>query len=246
MRARDRRFPEVVVFVHHFGGDKRSTLRHGRMMNDLGYDCVRFSLKRNCGTRRSHSATVAQPGFAALPVASNLRWGIRGIWAEQIGAVLDAIEQTKIVYSLSMPSACAIDAISRRRARDVAALICDGGPFLELRRCVRNLYEIEYKVRPRVALELATFASLLFWGLGFRRDLAARLNEIPSGFRVLSIRGLRDPLVPESAIDAAWELQQHLSVRTLRLPDGAHLDGLKRFPAEYTEAVKSFLQIERR
>lgn len=240
MRARERRFPEVVVLVHHFGGDKRSTLRHGRMMNDLGYDCVRFSLKRHLGAGRSN------PGFAALPVASDLRWGIRGVWAAQISSVLDSIEQTKIVYSLSMPTACAIEAIARRGARDVSALICDGGPFLELRRCVRNLYEIEYKVRPRVALEIATFASLLFWGPGFKRDLTARLDEIPPGFRVLSIRGLRDPLVPESAIDAVWALKRHLSVQTLRLPEGAHLDGLKRFPTEYIEAVKSFLSLERR
>ena len=37
-RARERKFRETIVFVHHFGGSKRTVLRHVKMANDLGFD----------------------------------------------------------------------------------------------------------------------------------------------------------------------------------------------------------------
>lgn len=236
--AKQRMFQETAVFVHHFGGDRRSSLRHVRLLNDLGVDCVRFSLSPK-------PSRPGRGGFVWLrrspPIAADLRWGLRGVWADQIEGVLNAIPGRKLLYCFSMPSASAIEALGRRRASDVSALVCDGGPFARLAECTWNLYEREYEVQSRVARAAFVGASMLLWGLGFQREMRRSLLQIPRGFSVLSIRGDRHQWILAAAIEDFWRMQDHLDVRRFLLPQGAHLDGLRRFPEEYAHEVERFL-----
>lgn len=231
MRAKNRRFDETVVFVHHFGGSRRTVLRHMRLVNEFGLDGVRFDLIFN-KTRPQKQ----------LPITGDLRFGVRHVWADQIEAILNAIPGKKVLYSFSLPSSSALQAIARRRARDISGLICDGGPFLQLHRCIWNLYEQEYKVQSRVLRAGFTGASMLLWGMRFKEQMKNTLNDIHPGFPVLSIRGWQDTLVPPSAIEDFFSLQEHLELEVLALPEAQHLKGLRDFPDEYVPRVESFLK----
>ncbi len=231
MRARDRRFEDTVVFVHHFGGSRRTVLRHLRLVNDLGFDGVRFDLIFN-KTRPQDQ----------LPITGDFRFGVRHVWSGQIESILNAIPGRKILYSFSLPSSCALQAIAKRRALDISGLICDGGPFLNLSRCIWNLYEQEYKVKSRVLRAGFTGASMLLWGSGFKEQMRRTLQGIPRDFPVLSIRGWQDTLVPVSAIEDFFSMQDHLDLEVLALPEARHLKGLRDFPGEYVPRVESFLK----
>jgi pimeloyl-ACP methyl ester carboxylesterase len=228
--AATRRYRETVVFVHHFGGSKKSLTRHVNAINQLGFDAVVFNL--------IFSDTKPKD---RLPITADLKFGTRHIWTEQIEAVLNAIPGRKIIYSFSMPSASALAAISRRNAKDVAAWVCDGGPFLSLTRCVWNLYKHEYEVKSRLVRGAFTGLSLVLFGLGFEREVKEMLLRLPEGFPVLSIRGWDDPLVAPVAIDQVFEQQTHLEIEMLSFGEGRHLDGLKRFPEQYLARLEKFL-----
>ncbi|MCM2280377.1 MAG: alpha/beta hydrolase [Bdellovibrionaceae bacterium] len=230
MHAKNRRFAETIVFVHHFGGSRRTVLRHARLASDLGFDSVRFDLIFS--QKRPQDQ---------LPITGDLRFGVRHVWADQIESILNAIPGRKVLFTFSMPSSSALQAVARRRAQDIAGLICDGGPFLQLPRCIWNLYEQEYKVKSRVLRAGFTGASMLLWGIGFREQMRQTLKEIPSDFPVLSVRGWQDSLVPPSAIEEFFSLQDHLDLEVLSLPEAQHLKGLRDYPNEYVPRVESFL-----
>jgi pimeloyl-ACP methyl ester carboxylesterase len=233
MPAKNRRFNETVVFVHHFGGSKRTVLRHLRMVNELGYDAVRFDLI-------FHKST---PVTEQLPITADLHWGLRHVWSNQIESILNAIPGRKIIYAFSMPSGSAFKAAAKRGGRgDLNAIVCDGGPFLQLPRCIWNLYEQQYQVKSRVLRAGFMGASLLLWGLKFKKDMRQVLSEIPTGFPVLSIRGWQDSLVPTAAIDEFFDMQEHLDLEVLALPEAGHLTGLRDFPKEYIPRVEAFLK----
>jgi pimeloyl-ACP methyl ester carboxylesterase len=225
-----RRFRETVVFVHHFGGTKKSLARHVSAVNKLGFDAVVFNLI--FGDTKPKDC---------LPITADLKFGTRHVWAEQIEAILNSVPGRKIVFSFSMPSASALAAIAHRSAKDVAAWVCDGGPFLDLPRCVWNLYKHEYEVKSDLVRGVFTGLSLVLFGLGFEREVKGLLQALPAGFPVLSIRGWSDPLVAPAAIDHVFEQQTHLDLEMLSFGDGRHLDGLKRFPEQYMARLEKFL-----
>lgn len=231
VRAKNRRFDETVVFVHHFGGSRRTVLRHVRMVNDLGYDAIRFDLIFHKNKPNEQ-----------LPITGDLHWGVRYVWANQLESILNAIPGRKIIYAFSMPAASAIQAIARRKNADVVGLVCDGGPFMQLVRCMWNLYEQGYQIQSKVARAGFTGAAFLLWGLRFKKEMKSALANLPKGFPVLSIRGGKDTLVPESAVDDFFKLQRHLDLETLSLPEAGHLSGLRDFPGEYIPRVEAFLQ----
>ena len=255
MPAANKRFQETIVFVHHFGGNKKSLAHHVEMVNALGYDAVRFDLMFSQINPAKH-----------LPITANLKFGIRHVWSEQIEAILNSIPGRKILFSFSMPSNSVMMALAHRRAKDVSGWICDGGPFLQLSKCVWNLYEHHYAIQSKVVRGALTGASLVFLGTGFEKEAAGLMRTLPRGFRILSFRGLQDPLVPAEAIDEALlgksttphtgasklvpsdksnfknDSAHPLMIETHSFEEGGHLDGLKSFPAAYRDHCESFLK----
>lgn len=232
MRAAQKRSPLTIVFVHHFGGSKRTVLRHVKMVNELGYDAIRFDLILQDQTSLKN----------LFPITADLKVGMRHFWAQQVEAILNAIEGPKVLFTFSMPSTAAIEAIGQRNAQDVRGWICDGGPFSQLLRCTWNLFQHEYKVKSQILRGVLTVAATAVWGLHYERDLKASLAQIPARFPVLSIRGGKDPLVPEMAIEEFFDLQDHLSVQVYVIPEAHHLDGIKVAPAEYRDRIATFLK----
>ncbi|MES2964720.1 MAG: alpha/beta hydrolase [Bdellovibrionota bacterium] len=230
-RARERRFRETIVFVHHFGGSKRTVLRHVKMANDLGFDTVRFPLMFN-------KVLPAQQ----LPITADLKFGARHVWAGQIESVLNSIPGKKIVYSFSMPSNGALEAIAKRRAKDVSAWVSDGGPFLQVLKCSWNLFEHQWRVQSKLLRGLFTGFSYFIFGHGLDQESPKFIAMLPDGFHVLSIRGGKDPLVPQGAIEDVFKTADKIALERLVIPDGVHLDGLKNHEAEYLPVVSRFLK----
>ena len=230
-RAKERRFRETIVFVHHFGGSKRAVLRHVKMANDLGFDTVRFPLIFN-------KMLPAQ----RLPITADLKFGARHVWAGQVESILNSIPGRKIVYSFSMPSNGALEALAKRRAEDVSAWVGDGGPFLQILKCSWNLFEHQFRVESRLLRGLYTSFSYFIFGHGIDEETPKLIAALPDGFPILSIRGARDPLVPQDAIDDVFRTAGKLDVEKLVIPDGQHLDGLKNYPEVYRPVVETFLK----
>ena len=239
-----KRFQETIVFVHHFGGTKDSLSHHVAMVNELGYDAVRFNLMFSHINPTKH-----------FPITADLKFGIRHVWSEQIEAILNSTPGQKIIFSFSMPSNSALMALAHRHAKDVSGWICDGGPFLQLPKYVWNLYEHHYAIKSKLIRGALTGASLLFYGTGFEKEAAGYVRALPTNFKVLSFRGMQDPMVPADAIDevligaapkadlsSPQKNTGRLSVETHSFEEGTHLDGLRNFAEPYRDHCQSFLK----
>lgn len=247
--AKTKRFREVVVFVHHYGGNKFSFSRHIEWLNDLGFDCVTFNLPIR--------------SFAELykpPVSKDWRFGVRHIWADRIEAALGHLPQEKFIFSFSFPSVAALMAIHRRRAIDIKGWVCDGGPFKDVPHGVENLLRdtdsIELAMpflklkplkdlflrRPKLRMRFAELSSFA-WGLsGYDREVDKMLSELPTGFPVLSIRCDHDKLVTPDMIEKFFaNKKSRADVQVLNLKHAAHLMGFREEPELYKEWVHGFL-----
>jgi pimeloyl-ACP methyl ester carboxylesterase len=228
----ETKYAETVVFVHQWGG-RRSQLRpHMNFVAELGFRSFTFN-------QSFHSVDRVRLEPGLLPEAIK---GLRHVWAHEIQEVLDQIEGRKILYSFSLPSGAALVALGRRKARDVTAWICDGGPFLHLHRCYWNYFTHQTPLKNPLLKEAAVLGShFLFGAWNFKKDLRQAFAALPPEFPVLSIRGWQDPLVPVSAIEEVFELAKH-KPEVLSLPEGHHIDGLKNCPEEYKSRVGRFLR----
>jgi pimeloyl-ACP methyl ester carboxylesterase len=225
------KYIETIVFVHHFGGNKRSLLRHIEWTNSIGFNAVAFNL------------TMKKPFFLRRPpISRNLSWGLKHIWADEISTILNLVPGSKILFTFSNPTASAIEAIALRSAKDIKALVCDSGPFANLPKANWN-YIINVKEIKSLPLRVAgTFIFTALWGLNHTKTLKENLSALPSGFPILSIRGWADKLIPPNLIDTAFQEQDNIRLETVALPDADHLRGLKDFEHEYTQGVKVFLK----
>lgn len=73
------------------------------------------------------------------------------------------------------------------------------------------------------------------------KDVHDQLATFPKGFRILSIRGWKDMLIPPNHIDGIFERHANLDWRKLSLPKAGHLNGLKDFREEYIAGLAPFL-----
>lgn len=227
-RAPQKRHEELIFFVHFYGGSKKTLRRHIEWVNEEGYDAFAFDL-------------IGEANLKNLPFTSDLRFGLKHQYAEQIENLLNAIPGTKIVFAFSNPSAGAIEALGRRQCHDIKSLIVDSGPSGKFLASVVNLYRKERKHSWPQSLALTVFLSF-FWGLTLNRSLQKDLKNFPPGFPILSVIGGLDTLIPPDHIEAVFEKQPHLQWQKLYLPEGGHLNGLKDFSEIYKSTVKKFLE----
>lgn len=228
-RAPEKKFRELVFFVHFYDGNQRLLKRHIEFVLELGFDAFGFELERDFSLNHP-------------PLTGDLRFGYKHVYAAQIERLLNELPGDKIVYSFSNPTGAAIEAMARRNCSDVKALVCDSGPSGKFVRSVYNLYTRE-KVIPFAPLRwLATPLLCLAWSPALHGDVPAHLETFPEHFPVLSIRGWKDPLISPDQIDAVFEGHPRLDWRRLDLPEAGHLNGLRDFPDEYKPAVEKFLK----
>lgn len=225
-------FEETIVFVHHWGGHRSSMKPHMDWLNGLGFKTATFN-------QSFHSKKTLRWDFRLLSQPAK---GLRGLWADEITKILNLISGPKILYTFSFPSGAALVSMGDRKAQDVSAWVCDGGPFVNLHKCFWNYFTHQTPISNWILREAAVLGShVLFGQLQLKADFRRAFQRLPEGFPVLSIRGWQDPLVPSSAIDEAFALSSHLRLEKLSLPEGRHLDGLSKHPGEYKPRVERFL-----
>jgi hypothetical protein len=228
--AQKKKYSETVVFVPFFFGKKQHMKRHAEFMAELGYDSVIFNL--------SYKWLKVIP---KLKSSLKLGWGIKHVWTREITKVLDSIPGDKIIFAFSNPSTAALEAIQLRQAKDIKAFICDGGPFFDLLKCNWNFFTYEKPQKnPIKRLGWNAYARGI-WTIDHEKEIARDLSSLPKNFPILSIRGWLDPLVPTSCIEKAFKGHNQLDLEILNLPQGGHLDGLKKFPEVYKPRVADFL-----
>lgn len=230
VKASNKKYSETVVFVPFFFGKKQHMRRHAEFMAELGYDSVIFNLTykwKNLIPKLRNSLTLG--------------WGIKHVWTREITQILNSIPGDKIVFAFSNPSTAALEAIQLRKAKDIKAFICDGGPFYELIRCNWNYFEHEKPVdNPLKKIAFNMYARGI-WTITHEKEISRDLSSLPADFPVLSIRGWQDPLVPPTCIEKAFNGHDQLDLEILNLPEGKHMDGLKKFPEVYKSRVADFL-----
>lgn len=228
-KAPEKKYKETILLVPFFDSNRSAIQKHIDFLLSLGYDVATFDL-------------VDDVNLSKLPISTEFKFGLKHIWADQVAKILAELPGQKIVFSMSNPSAGAIEAIGRRRGGDVKALICDGGPNAYHLKPVFRLFK---QMNPQISLAAQLVKAVIgyvalspFW----TQDLQHDLTLFPQGFPILSIRGWKDPLIGPHNIDQVFEPHTQIEWQKLSLPEGEHLDGLKNFPNDYKPAVEKFLK----
>lgn len=230
--SRNKKYQELVFFVHFFEGSKKQLLRHIKFVNEIGFDAFAFNLQGTFKNLLSWS----------LPLSSHGEFGIKHVYADQIETLLNKIPGKKILFTFSNPSASAIEAMARRHCSDTVGLICDSGPSGKFIESALSLAAHEYKIRP-FPLRWALVPPIsLGWSPHLHKDLKSQLAIFPEGFPILSIRGWKDKLIGPRHIDEVFDPHSHLHWTKLSLPEAEHLTGLRDFKDEYKPAVERFLK----
>lgn len=230
--SRNKKYNELVFFVSFYGGVKKQLLRHIRLVNQLGYDAFVFELQGD------HKSLL----HLKAPLTSLGKFGLKHAYAEQIERLLNMIPGKKIIFSFSNPSASAFEAMARRFCSNIAGMICDSGPTAQFLPSVFQLFTHDLKVKPwPVKLALAPVFTIC-WSPHLHKDIHTDLAKFPAHFRILSIRGWKDKLIPPAHIDQVFEPHAQLDWQKLSLPEADHLVGLRDFKDEYTPAVENFLK----
>lgn len=223
-------FKETIIFVPFFGASQKSLQRHVDLVTALGFDAVTFDLMDDWSS-----------AFLNI-VSSQGLFGLKHVWADQIERILNSIQGAKIIYGFSNPNASAFEAIARRNAWDISGMICDGGPSGKLSKSMVKYFAIE-KPLPTIALRMVlAILTANLWSPEYPKAISRDLSRFPKGFRLLSIRGWKDPLITPDMIDLVFEGHSQIDWEKLGLPEGKHLDGLKEFPEIYVPRVESFLK----
>lgn len=219
----------TVILVHHMWGSHRSVLRHANYLNSIGFNCISFDFI--FGTERFK--------IASHPLLRYLYKGVFYVWMRQIRLILDEIPGDKIVYSFSGPSLSALWASDNRN--DVVKMICDGGPFHEIRNNTRNFFRKEAGISNEFLNGLSALIGTTIWGIHPLRKLHKVLNAWKPNVPILSIRGTEDDIVLIDTIDRVFAPHPQLPLTVVEIKGGRHLNGLRDFPDIYTQELKKFI-----
>lgn len=231
-KAPEKKHEELVFFVHFLKGHKKVLKRHIDLVNELGYDAYVFNLKDD----------MNEHYFVPYSHVSD-KFGMKHALADQIEEHLDLLPEykSKIMFAFSNVAGSAIEAMARRTARDIKALVCDSGPGASFVYSSYKLVEHQFKVKSLPLKLLGTPLVILMWSKGMQKDIPEDLQKLPEGFPVLSIRGWKDQLISASHIDQIFEPCKNLHWTKLALPEAGHLNGLKDYPNEYRSGLENFL-----
>ncbi len=227
--ASEKKYSPTVIFVHHMWGSHRTTARHYRTLNQLGFDCISFNLLY--GSKKQ--------SFVFHPLIFQIFKGVFYIWKEQVRRILDDVPGEKILFGFSGPSLSTLWAASDRD--DVKMVICDGGPFEKIYSNSKNLFANVVGIKNPLLNIFLAFIGTLLWGLRPLRELSSVLSRWKTNVPLLSIRGGKDPIVPPETIDAVFRPHPSLNIEIFEIKEGGHLDGLKNFEGLYKKKITEFI-----
>ena len=218
----------LIVLTYHFGGTQNSVDFHVKLFNELGYDCLTFDLGSYDNLLRGKY------------LSRNGQFGIRHVWADQIEDILSLTDEPQIVFSQSVSGIPALNAIARRKCKNIHGFIGDGGPFLKFAKGMWNFYTYAYPT-PLPIRPLAWFIGLIAFGVNIKSHTNNILKQLPKNFPILSLRAEKDRLITPTAIDQVFSKHNHIDVRTIYFKNSDHLKPLKDEPEKYKKALVQFL-----
>lgn len=232
-KAGEKKSEHLIFFAHFFQGHKKALKRHVELANELGYDAYVFNLKDS----------LKEHQFVPYSHVSK-KFGMKHALADQIEEHLDLLQNydTKIIFAFSNVAGSAIEAMARRKSKDVIALVCDSGPGASFMYSSYKLIEHQMNVKSLPLKIIGTPMVMLGWSKDFHTDISKHLQQLPNGFPILSIRGWKDKLISPNHIDQIFEPAKNINWRKLALPEAGHLNGLRDFPSEYRSGLEDFLK----
>lgn len=227
--AKQKKHAETILLIHHMGGSHRTTNRHSRYFNRLGYDCVSFDLLLGTNLKNLFLHPLLKKGTK----------GVFTIWTKQIEEILNKVPGPKIICSFSGPSLSALVAAAPRT--DIVKVICDGGPFTNIYENSRHVFDLEMNVTHPLLNSTLAFVATVVWGYRPLRKLHKALEAWSPNVPILSIRGLKDPIVTIESIRSVFRPHPNLPLMVLEIDEGTHLNGLRDHRDLYTQIVTKFL-----
>lgn len=237
LAAKSKKFQETVVLTHHFGGNGALMRRHQEFLSEVGYDSIAFDY------------SLSSPASKQSPLQLLMRMyrGAHTVWRRELLQVLNECPGDKFILSFSFPSCAVLSLLAENHRTDIKGWLSDGGPFLKLWTCMNNYFRYEKPISHAIPRALATAGGVFFVGSPFYlKDMRRWVKKIDPNFPILSIRGGRDELVPEDAIEEVFKIRSDLNLEVLRLPEAGHMQGLRKYPELYKPAVAHFLQAHSR
>jgi pimeloyl-ACP methyl ester carboxylesterase len=230
-RAEKKISVATVIFLHHFGGSQENMERHVELVNKCGYDAVVFDLK------------IYQNLFLAVfPFTKKWGWGLRSLWLKRMDDIISLVPGDKIIYAFSISCALSLSVLGKRGYDDIKGIVFDGGPFDWLRENMDRLLKYYYRIPFAFIRKCIIQVLYFFWGSSHSPELIKNLTEFPADVPVFSIKGKRDKIIPPKVIENLLSLNPRMKVDELSFPMGGHIDGLKKYPDKYGEAVSVFLK----
>ena len=230
-QPKEKKFEEIIVFVHWYGGHKKQLKRHIQFVNQLGFRAFAFNLFPQ--PFKGSRILLKNPGTYFTTLLSR--------WSRQVLDVLSYFEdEKKILFGFSF--GCNVITQVFSKITSVTAVVFDGGPFSGI---VENSWRYQSYQEP-VKNPLLRIMAVILWILfcGFfslRFKIHSALKKWPVGLPVLSFRVVEDLLVPPSSIDKILKPHSQLDLTISLIPKVQHLQGMKFQPELYQKTLEKFL-----
>jgi uncharacterized protein len=227
----------TVIVSHGMGRNAASVLPHATMLRAAGFHVVAYDLRNHGDSGRDRALT----GMAARYVAD-----LADVVSFARAHPMLGGDVSILAFSFSTWPALHI---LREPGIELAAVVCEGGPALDIGAGLRRLAELRRSSLPAPLREPIPFAALRAGlDVGGRIMLAVRawptnLDRVST--RALFIAGGRDQVVPPAAVEA---LLGHYAARPAAdrvtywlAPRAIHLNALRLNRADYVRIVPAFL-----
>lgn len=228
---KEKKFEEVIIFIHWYGGHKKQLKRHVQFVNELGFRAFVFNL-------------FPQPFKGSRTLLKNPRTYFTPLlfrWSRQILDVLSYFEnEKKILFGFSF--GCNVMTQIFAKVSNVTAVVFDGGPFSGILENSWRYQSYQEPVKNPLLRSMAVLLWILFCGFFILRlKIHSSLRKWPAGLPVLSFRAEKDLLVPPDSIDKVLKLHSQLNLTTALIQEVQHLQGMKFQTDFYQKTLRQFL-----
>ena len=226
-------YDPLIVFLHCFGGVPEQLKHHISFLNEAGYDAYTYPALFN---GQNHWREFVKQ-------ANELKTDAIEIWTQELKHHLDQLGtgRPKVIFSFSLPSAAAF--LMSVQRKDIHAIICDGGPFVQILPISWRYLTYYQKIKnPLLKIYLTAMMTIVFRAPSIKRHLNKAFKQLPKNYPVLNFRALKDQQVPSPFIENTLKPAQHINLQVCHLKSADHLEGLKKEPELYAKTTLQFLK----
>ena len=229
----EKKYDPLIVFIHCFGGVPEQLKYHIDFLNEAGFDAYTYPAFLN---GQNHWRDFVKQ-------TNELKNNVIEIWTQELEHHLNQLgtRRSKVIFSFSLPSAAAFMVSVQRK--DIVAIICDGGPFVQILPISWRYLTYYQKIKnPLLKVYLTAIMALVFQASSIKKHLTKALKQLPKDYPVLNFQALKDQQVPSQFIEDTLKPAGHINLQICGLKGADHLEGLKKNPELYTKTTLQFLK----